>query len=60
MLIGDVAPATPLDLGQRAGMAIGDAVVLASQIVMKSDLETARRGDLTRRFERCRYLCEAS
>lgn len=60
VLLGDAVHATTPHLGQGAGMAIEDSIVLAQELVRASSLETALSAYHDRRFERCRYIVEAS
>lgn len=59
LLIGDAVHATTPHLGQGAGMAIEDAVVLAEELHEKS-VGHALEQFMERRFERCRYIVESS
>jgi 2-polyprenyl-6-methoxyphenol hydroxylase-like FAD-dependent oxidoreductase len=61
VLIGDAAHATTPHLGQGAGMAIEDAIVLAE--LLGQDQEPIGRllqQFMARRFERCRFITEQS
>ena len=60
VLLGDAVHATTPHLGQGAGMAIEDAIVLADELAQSGDPETAFAAYRERRFERCRYIVEAS
>ncbi|UTL93329.1 FAD-dependent oxidoreductase [Pseudomonas fluorescens] len=60
LLIGDAAHATTPHLGQGAGMAIEDAVVLAEELTAGGDLEAQLQRFMARRFERCKYISEMS
>ena len=60
ILIGDAAHATTPHLGQGAGMAIEDSVVLAEELARNSSVADAFRGFQARRFERCKYVVDAS
>jgi 2-polyprenyl-6-methoxyphenol hydroxylase-like FAD-dependent oxidoreductase len=60
VLIGDAVHATTPHLGQGAGMAIEDSLVLADELSQAGDVETAFRAFRARRFERCRYVVEES
>lgn len=60
VLLGDAVHATTPHLGQGAGMAIEDALVLADELVKASDLPAAFTAYRERRFERCRYIVESS
>jgi 2-polyprenyl-6-methoxyphenol hydroxylase-like FAD-dependent oxidoreductase len=60
VLLGDAIHATTPHLGQGAGMAIEDSLVLADELSKAADPETAFRAYRERRFERCRYIVESS
>ncbi len=60
VLLGDAVHATTPHLGQGAGMAIEDAVVLAEELAGAPDPETAFRAYRERRFERCRFIVTTS
>ena len=60
VLLGDAIHATTPHLGQGAGMAIEDSVVIAEELARAATPEEAFEAYRTRRFERCRYLVEAS
>ena len=65
VLIGDAVHATTPHLGQGAGMAIEDSIVLAEELVRHpdfdaADLNAAFTAYRARRFERCRYIVEHS
>lgn len=60
VLLGDAVHATTPHLGQGAGMAIEDSIVLAQELARGDTLETALTAYHDRRFERCRYIVEAS
>lgn len=59
-LLGDAVHATTPHLGQGAGMAIEDAIVLAEEIERHDTPEAAFAAYRDRRFERCRYIVEES
>ncbi|WP_295639205.1 FAD-dependent oxidoreductase [Novosphingobium sp.] len=59
-LLGDAVHATTPHLGQGAGMAIEDAIVLAEELGAAATVEDALTAYRTRRYERCRYIVEAS
>jgi 2-polyprenyl-6-methoxyphenol hydroxylase-like FAD-dependent oxidoreductase len=59
-LLGDAVHATTPHLGQGAGMAIEDAIVLADEIKRHDTLAAAFTAYRERRFERCRYIVEQS
>ncbi len=60
VLIGDAVHATTPHLGQGAGMAIEDSIVLAEEIARAPDPETAFQAYHARRFARCAYIVKAS
>ena len=60
VLLGDAVHATTPHLGQGAGMAIEDAIVLADEIERHDTPEAAFAAYRARRFERCRYIVEES
>lgn len=60
ILIGDAAHATTPHLGQGAGMAIEDSLVLAEELSKATSIEQAFAGFQQRRLERCRYIVESS
>ncbi len=60
VLLGDAVHATTPHLGQGAGMAIDDAVVLADELARADDPQTAFRAYRDRRFERCRFIVTMS
>ncbi|MFN3820545.1 FAD-dependent oxidoreductase [Blastomonas sp.] len=59
-LLGDAVHATTPHLGQGAGMAIEDGLVLAEELEAADDIETAFAAYRDRRFERCRYIVDSS
>jgi 2-polyprenyl-6-methoxyphenol hydroxylase-like FAD-dependent oxidoreductase len=59
-LIGDAVHATTPHLGQGAGMAIEDSIVLAEEIARAPDPETAFQAYRARRFVRCAHIVRAS
>lgn len=59
-LLGDAVHATTPHLGQGAGMAIEDAIVLAEELGKAADVDAALTAYRDRRFERCRYIVESS
>ncbi|GGB56602.1 FAD-dependent oxidoreductase [Blastomonas aquatica] len=59
-LLGDAVHATTPHLGQGAGMAIEDGLVLADELVAADDIQTALATYRDRRFERCRYIVDSS
>lgn len=60
VLLGDAVHATTPHLGQGAGMAIEDSIVLAEELAAADNIEDAFKKFRERRFERCRYIVEAS
>ncbi len=60
VLIGDAAHATTPHLGQGAGMAIEDSLVLAEELARYDTPQSAFAAFQSRRFERCRYIVERS
>ena len=60
VLLGDAVHATTPHLGQGAGMAIEDAIVLAEELTQAETPEAAFQAFRDRRFERCRYIVQSS
>ena len=60
VLLGDAVHASTPHLGQGAGMAIEDAIVLAEELGRHGTPEAAFAAYRERRFERCRYIVERS
>jgi 2-polyprenyl-6-methoxyphenol hydroxylase-like FAD-dependent oxidoreductase len=60
VLLGDAVHATTPHLGQGAGMAIEDAIVLADELSKAETPQEAFQAYRDRRFERCCYIVEAS
>jgi len=60
VLLGDAVHATTPHLGQGAGMAIEDAIVLAEELAKADTPEQAFAAYRDRRLERCRYIVESS
>lgn len=60
VLLGDAVHATTPHLGQGAGMAIEDGIVLAEELGRHDDMERALRAYRARRFNRCAYIVKAS
>jgi 2-polyprenyl-6-methoxyphenol hydroxylase-like FAD-dependent oxidoreductase len=60
VLLGDAVHATTPHLGQGAGMAIEDSLVLAEELARHADVESAFQAYRARRFERCAYIVRAS
>lgn len=60
LLIGDAAHATTPHLGQGAGMAIEDALVLSLELTGEGSLQAKLERFMARRFERCKFISEKS
>lgn len=60
VLLGDAVHATTPHLGQGAGMAIEDAIVLAEELSRGGDIESALSAYRERRFDRCAYIVRSS
>ena len=60
VLLGDAAHATTPHLGQGAGMAIEDAVVLSEELCSGDSIEKQFQRYLERRYDRCKYIVENS
>ncbi|WLI04531.1 FAD-dependent oxidoreductase [Pseudomonas sp. FP597] len=60
LLIGDAAHATTPHLGQGAGMAIEDAVVLSEELTSGGTVEEQMKRFIERRFERCKFISDKS
>ncbi len=60
VLLGDAVHATTPHLGQGAGMAIEDSIVLAEEIAAHDTPEAAFAAFRARRFDRCKYIVDAS
>ncbi len=60
MLLGDAVHATTPHLGQWAGLAIEDPLVLAVELSKASTPEEAFVSYRNRRFERCNYIVKNS
>ena len=60
VLLGDAVHATTPHLGQGAGMAIEDSIVLADELARAATPEEAFGNFQARRFERCKFIVEAS
>jgi len=60
VLLGDAVHATTPHLGQGAGMAVEDAIVLAEELGRHDDVEAACLSYRTRRYERCSYIVNSS
>ena len=59
-LLGDAVHATTPHLGQSAGMAVEDALVLAEELTRQDEVGSAFRAWHARRFARCKYIVESS
>jgi 2-polyprenyl-6-methoxyphenol hydroxylase-like FAD-dependent oxidoreductase len=59
-LLGDAVHATTPHLGQGAGMAIEDSLVIAEELARHDSADDAFRAYRNRRFERCKYIVERS
>ncbi|HVL36804.1 MAG TPA: FAD-dependent oxidoreductase [Burkholderiales bacterium] len=60
VLVGDAAHASTPQLASGAGMAAEDGIVLAQELERAPDVESAFRGFMRRRYERCRLVVENS
>lgn len=60
VLLGDAVHATTPHLGQGAGMAIEDSIVLAEEIARAATPDEAFTAYRARRFERCRFIVSKS
>ncbi|MEO9633383.1 MAG: FAD-dependent oxidoreductase [Parasphingorhabdus sp.] len=60
VLLGDSVHATTPHLGQGAGMAIEDSLVLAEEVSSHDTPSEAFKAYRDRRFERCKYIVEKS
>jgi 2-polyprenyl-6-methoxyphenol hydroxylase-like FAD-dependent oxidoreductase len=60
VLIGDAAHGTTPHLGQGAGMAIEDSLVLAEELDRAASVEEAFAAFHKRRIARCKYIVESS
>lgn len=60
VLLGDAVHATTPHLGQGAGLAIEDAIVLADELAQAASPEAAFAAYRNRRFERCAYIVDTS
>lgn len=60
VLLGDAVHATTPHLGQGAGMAIEDALVLAEELERDADVVRACVSYRDRRYARCEYIVSAS
>ena len=59
-LLGDAVHATTPHLGQGAGLAIEDALVIADELEKNDDVDAAFRAYRDRRFDRCDYVVKSS
>ncbi|WP_066659501.1 MULTISPECIES: FAD-dependent oxidoreductase [unclassified Sphingomonas] len=59
-LLGDAVHATTPHLGQGAGMAIEDSLVLADELARHDDVDAALTAYRNRRFDRCAYIVRSS
>ena len=59
-LLGDAVHATTPHLGQGAGLAIEDSLVLAEELARQDGIEPALTAYRQRRFERCAYIVRSS
>jgi 2-polyprenyl-6-methoxyphenol hydroxylase-like FAD-dependent oxidoreductase len=59
-LIGDAAHSITPHLGQGAAQAVEDAVVLAEELQKNGPLHDSLQSFMRRRFERCKFILEAS
>lgn len=60
VLLGDAVHATTPHLGQGAGMAIEDSIVLAEELSRNGAINDALTAYHARRFDRCAYIVGAS
>jgi 2-polyprenyl-6-methoxyphenol hydroxylase-like FAD-dependent oxidoreductase len=60
LLIGDAAHTTTPHLGQGAGMAIEDAVVVTEELSRTDDVNAAFTAFMKRRFARCEFIVRES
>lgn len=60
VLLGDAVHATTPHMGQGAGMAFEDSIVLAEELARHDDVEAAFVAYRNRRFDRCAYIVNAS
>ncbi|MYH60943.1 MAG: FAD-dependent oxidoreductase [Caldilineaceae bacterium SB0675_bin_29] len=60
MLVGDAAHGTTPHLGQGAGMAIEDSLVLAEELDRADSVADAFAVFQERRYERCKYIVDSS
>jgi 2-polyprenyl-6-methoxyphenol hydroxylase-like FAD-dependent oxidoreductase len=60
LIIGDAAHATIPQMGSGAALAIEDAVVLAEELEKDQSVEAVLEAYMSRRYERCKMVCDAS
>jgi 2-polyprenyl-6-methoxyphenol hydroxylase-like FAD-dependent oxidoreductase len=60
VLIGDAAHTTSPHLGQGAGMAVEDAIVLGQELNAPGSLDESLARFMRRRYGRCRFIVEKS
>jgi 2-polyprenyl-6-methoxyphenol hydroxylase-like FAD-dependent oxidoreductase len=60
VLIGDAVHAPTSKLGQGAAMTIEDAIVLSQELASEQTVEQALAAFMERRYERCKFIVEAS
>ncbi len=60
VLMGDAVHSTTPHLGQGAGMAIEDALVIADELASRATVEEAFAAYGARRYQRCEYIVDAS
>jgi 2-polyprenyl-6-methoxyphenol hydroxylase-like FAD-dependent oxidoreductase len=60
LLLGDAVHASTPHLGQGAGMAFEDGLVLAEELARHDDIAPALAAWFHRRFDRCAYIVRAS
>lgn len=60
VLLGDAAHATTPHLGQGAGMAVEDSIVIAEELAANASIEGALQAYQQRRFDRCKFIVDSS
>ena len=60
VLIGDAAHSATPHMGQGAGMAIEDAIVLSEELASAGTVQQAFGRFMARRFDRCKYIVDTS
>jgi 2-polyprenyl-6-methoxyphenol hydroxylase-like FAD-dependent oxidoreductase len=60
VLLGDAAHATTPHLGQGAGMAIEDSIVIAEELAARNSIAETLRAYQQRRYDRCKYIVDSS